>query len=137
MISWADIPRAPEVRTLRQFSGLCLLLFGGAAAWRWWSGSTDLRTIALAIGGATGVVGLVRPRFVRPVFVVWLMLSFPIGWAVSRLILAVLFYGVFTPIGVVFRMMGRDVLKLRPDRRSDSYWTPKDQSSGRSYYRQF
>ena len=35
----------------------------------------------------------------RPIWVAWSVVAFPIGWVVSTVFLAVLFYGVFTPIG--------------------------------------
>jgi hypothetical protein len=52
-------------------------------------------------------------------------------------ILASLFYGLFTPIAWLFRLMGRDVLRRR---RADAatYWKPKPQAPNvRSYLRQF
>ena len=39
--------------------------------------------------------------------------AFPIGWTVSRLMLAAMFYVIFTPVGLVFRLIGRDALRLR------------------------
>jgi hypothetical protein len=138
MIRWHEIPRSPPPRTLRQFAALCVVIFGGAAAWRWSrAGAFDLRTALLALGGLAGAAGLARPALIRPLFVGWLMLTFPVGWAVSRIILLVMFFGIFTPIALLFRMTGRDALQLRRGVRRDSYWIPKRPPTGESYYRQF
>ena len=57
-----------------------------------------------------GLLGLLWPRVIRPVYVGWMVLAFPIGWTVSQAMLAVMFYGLFTPIGLLFRLIGRDPL---------------------------
>jgi hypothetical protein len=63
--------------------------------------------------------------------------SMPIGLVVSWLLLALLFYGMFTPVGLFFRLIGRDALcrRYRPD--LDTYWAPKAGARDvRSYLRQ-
>jgi hypothetical protein len=124
---------------LRQFAGLWLVFFAALAAWQWWGHEHRGWTTALAaLALAVGPLGVLRPRFVRPVFVTWMVLVFPVGWVVSHLVLAVLFYGLFTPVGLFFRLVGRDALTLR--RRSDrgSYWESKPQVTDASrYFQQF
>ena len=67
-----------------------------------------------------GPLGLIWPRLLRPIYVAWMVLAFPIGWTISQLILAVMFYGLFTPIGLVFRLIGRDpLLRARLPGRGD------------------
>ena len=46
-----------------------------------------------------------------------MVLAFPIGWTVSQVILLLMFYGLFTPIGLVFRLIGRDPLHRARRRR--------------------
>ena len=138
-MQWSDVQFDPPRRTLRQFAGLSLVVFGGLAAWSYFAkgqviSSALLATLALGIG----LPGLARPRLVRPVYVGAMILAFPIGWVVSRLLLAILFYGVVTPMGLVFRLTGRDALRLaRPPGRA-TYWLPKPAPDDlRSYFRQF
>ena len=108
------------------------------AVWRVTQGQADLRAAALgAAAVGLGATGLVRPAAIRPVFTGWMAIAFPIGWLVSRVALALLFYAVFTPVAAVFRLTQRDVLHRR--RRSQaSYWTPKaGPADVREYFRQF
>jgi len=85
---------------------------------------------------SVGLVTLLRPSALRRVFVGWLILAFPIGWVVGRVALAAIFYGVFTAVGLLFRMMGRDSMTRR--RQSGSYWTPRDRSTKPAdYLRQY
>jgi hypothetical protein len=136
---WSDIPRNPPTQTLRQFGGLCLLIFGGLATWRWAQhGPTPGALILLALALGLGLTGLVRPRWLRTVFVGWIMLTFPISWVLSQLIVLAMYGLVITPIGLVFRAIGRDPLALRPPRPVDSYWQPKPTPVDvRRYFRQY
>jgi hypothetical protein len=138
-MQWSDIPRNPAPRTLRQFAGLWLVFFGLLAAWQGLvrgnpSGGIVWGAIALAVGPA----GLVWPALVRPVFVGAMALTFPLGWLLSKVILALVYYGLFTPLAVLFRLTGRDVLARRRDPAASTYWAPKPQPAGpHSYFRQF
>ena len=86
------------------------LVATGLLAWSFdvVSGTSASYTIITAIGGCIGVAGLLLPWTIRPLFVGLMVLTAPIGWAVSQVFLAVVFFGVFTPIAMVFRLLGRD-----------------------------
>jgi hypothetical protein len=124
---------------LRQFAGLWLAFFGGLAAWQGIARgriglAAGLAVLALVVGG----LGLVRPALIRPIFVGWMVLAFPIGWAVSLVLLGLVYYGLFLPIGLVFRLAGRDALQLRPRTDAATYWTPHAAPADvRRYFRQF
>lgn len=138
-MQWSDIPRNPPQRLLRQFAGLWLLFVGLLAAWQAWgrenlTGAVILALLALAVG----FPGLLRPSLVRPVFLGAMIVTFPIGWLVSKILLAVVYYGLFTPIALAFRWTGRDVLGRRRNPAATTYWAPKPApADSRSYFRQF
>ena len=136
-MQWSDVTAVPKPKLLRQFAGLWLLFFCGIAAWRAWHGQVDTRTEAIAaLGLVIGALGLVQPAAMRWIYTGWMILAFPIGWTVSRLMIGVLFFVLFTPVALVFRLMGRDALRLR---RSEvtSYWTPKASPANvKDYFRQ-
>ena len=88
-------------------------------------------------GVVVGIAGLVKPGAVRPIYSGWMLAAFPIGWTVSQLMLLVLFYLVFTPVAIVFRLMRRDVLRLRR-RDVPAYWVAKPGAArAEDYFRQF
>ena len=89
----------------------------------------------LALG--VGVVGLVRPSAVRFIYTGWMIVAFPIGWTISRVALAIVFYAVITPVALFFKMTGRDELRLRRGQGQASYWKPKPGPEDvREYFRQ-
>ena len=134
-MNWSDVPRNPTPRTLRQFAGLCLLVFGASAAWQMFGRQRP--GVALALGllaVGLGAPGLVRPSLLRPVFVGWMVLAFPVGWVVSRLLMAALYFTVFTPAGLVSRALGRDPLGLKRDPGVSTYWATRPPPGDPSRY---
>jgi hypothetical protein len=133
-----DINLHPDTRILRQFGAACLLIVGGAGVWKLFTRGVSLEASVLAaVGIVVGLLGLAAPRLVRPIYAGAMILAFPIGWVVSHAFLAVLYYAVLTPIGMVFRFGKRDRLGLkRPD--SETCWVPlQAEKTPESYFRQF
>lgn len=135
---WSEADFRPSDRKLRQFAALALLVFGTLAAWQLFGRG---RPIAAALLAATalglGPLGLVWPRALRPVFVGCMILTLPLGWLVSHAVLGLVYFGLITPLALVFRLTGRDVLHLRRP-RLESYWQSKTQPADvRRYFRQF
>ena len=65
-------------------------------------------------------------------------ISLPIGFVVSYVVLGILFYLVLTPLALVFRMIGRDMLARSFDRSASTYWVRRPPVTDiTSYYRQF
>ena len=134
-------PFAPSDRMLRQFAALWIVFFGAIAARQEFHYHRDVVAIAVAALAVTvGPLGLLFPRAIRPVFIGWMGLAFPIGWVVSRVVLGVIFYGLFTPVALLFRLIGRDVLVLKARPEAATYWCPKPGAGAgdrAQYLRQF
>ena len=90
-------------------------LLGGRAP-RWW---------ALGLVAALAAVTWLRPSLLRPLNRVWFALGLLLGRVVTPVVTAVLFFGVFTPMGLAMRLFRRDPLHLRWDESAYSYWTPR------------
>lgn len=135
---WSDIDRKPTSRTLRQFAALCLIVFGSLAFWQGLGrGNTALAAVLAAAALTLGPLGLLWPQAIRWVYVGWMMAAFPIGWMISQLLFFAVFFGILTPLALVFRLAGRDLLLRRPCRQRESYWAPKPQpTDSASYLRQ-
>lgn len=136
-----EINRNPTPKQLRQFAGIwfpafCLLV----AFWTWKGGAPQAWPIGIiAVGVVLGLLGLLRPSLIKPVFVGLSVLTFPIGWVISNLILIVVYYLVLTPIGLVLRLLGRDSMTRSLDREAKSYWHAHQPGAGgpARYFRQF
>jgi hypothetical protein len=91
-----------------------------------------------AVAGAVPLAGLVVPGFLRGVYVAMAYAAFPVGWVVSIVVLAIVYFAVITPVGVLMRLLGRDPMTRRFDARAETYWVPhRTRDEPESYFRQF
>ena len=139
IMRWSDLPLNPTTRTLRQFAALWVLFFGGLAAWEGLYRRQPAWGLVLGVLSLTvGPLGLWRPKWVRPIYVGWMIAAFPIGWLVSHVALAAVYYLVLTPLGLLARALGRDRLALRQTDGNRTNWSPlEDTADVRRYFRQF
>ncbi len=140
-----EINWRPGNRQLRQFGLIALVAlpflgwwFGGRPGLTGWTPGQQLAVGILAsIGLVLGGIGLVRPQLLRYVFLAAMIVALPIGLVISEVILLLIYYGMFAPIGLFFRLTNRDALKRTIDRRASTYWSPKAQPTNvDSYFRQ-
>jgi hypothetical protein len=141
----------PERQQLKNFGLLCLVMcigLGALRAWRagafggelpiGWYGPWVVPMTLWTIGALAGLVAVVAPQALRPIFVGWMAAAYPISWVVSHVLLGVTYYGLFTLIATVFRIVGRDELRRVPDRRAATYWEDRKPSPGVArYFKQF
>ena len=109
-------------------------VLGSLAAWRA-SGISKTSTGLWAIGAVLAVAAFV-PGLGRAAYLAVYLPTSIIGYVVSRVMLALMFFFVITPLGLILRLMGKDFLQQR--RRNKSQWMPvRASKSEDSYYRQF
>jgi hypothetical protein len=138
-MDWSIVKAAPSRNVLRQFAGIWLLLFLGIAAQNQYLKSRPTAAVVWAVAALmVGLPGLLHPPSVRWVYSGSMLLAFPIGWCVSNLLLAAMYFGVITPIGLFRRWLGNDELGLRPALDRQSFWDPKPAPKDvTSYFRQY
>ena len=93
----------------------------------------------LAAGAFLSILGLAAPRVLKPIYFAWMVPAMLLGFAVSAILLTLLFFGVITPIGWVARCFGNDFLSLKRKPEAPSYWLPRERKpkSRADYERQF
>ena len=148
MSNMIELNLRPEPRTLRQFGFIAFVGFGllAAFAWREWFifaiGLGEAREIvAGALAGLavfSGLLSLVYPRANLPIYVGLTLVSYPIGFVLSYVIMGTLFYGLITPVGLIFKLTGRDPMHRKFEPNVESYWTPATATRAKErYFKQF
>jgi hypothetical protein len=139
-MSIVPINRDPTPNQLNQFGFIWLgfLSFFGVMAWV----KLDEPGLAKGLWVAAivvPVIGWLAPAFMRLVFVGMSYAAWPIGFVVSHVILALVYYLVMTPIGLVMRLFGYDPMTRRRDSTGASFWITRTgrNDSPESYFRQF
>jgi hypothetical protein len=137
-MSLIRINKDPSRRELAVF-GLLWLAFVAFAGWLAFRRGFSQVAIGLWIAAVVvPAVGAVAPALLRLVYLGLTYAALPIGLVVSYTLLAVLYYGVLTPIALVMRLCGYDPLQRRFDPQAKSYWTARDADVNvERYFRQF
>ena len=134
-----EINWSPSRRDLLMFGRLqpaFAALVGGMLYWRFHAHGLGVG-IWLG-GGAISALYFLIPPIRRPLYIGWMCAAFPIGFAVSHVVFAAMFYLIITPIGVVMRLLGRDPMERAFDPEAKSYWVEHDpHRDPAQYFRQF
>jgi len=137
-MQWADVTAPPSEKKLRQFAGLWLIFFVSIGTWWMLHARHRFDVWLIGLGVVVGTLGIVRPASIRWIYTGWLAAAFPIGWTISQIMLAGLFYGMFTPVAATFKLIKRDALRLRRRDSVETYWVARPPTpEARDYFRQF
>ncbi len=143
-----EINRHPDPKQLRTFGLAGLVSFCLLAGWVLWRHSifeihlgataqTAVSAALLAAGAACGVLAFAAPAALKPLFIGLSLVGAPIGLAVSFLVMAFLYYGLLTPIGLYFRLTGRDALERKFEPGRPTYWVEREPTPPlKQYFRQ-
>ncbi|MCC6573821.1 MAG: hypothetical protein IT462_08520 [Planctomycetes bacterium] len=134
-----QINKNPSDRELRSFAWLWFPLFCAALSLIvWWRTKTLAVAYVMAVAAViVAVLGVVKLRAVKYVFVGLMYVTFPVGFVMSHLLLGLIYYGFFTPIGFGMRLFGWDAMSRRIEKDKPSYWVELPPPPAKdSYFRQ-
>jgi hypothetical protein len=126
-------------KELRKFGlvtgGVTVLIFGIFLPW---SFSFDYPVWPWVIFSVLGISALVAPNILRPVYKVWMRFGLAIGWVMNRVILTIIFFCIFTVVGLIMRITsGYDPMNKSLDQKVKSYRVNCDPNRLRKMDRQF
>jgi hypothetical protein len=136
--------REPTSMQLRQFGVIGCLVFGLLGASVHWRGTLfgfdvgeAVPTVTVGFGAAAAAFALaaaLAPKSLKWAFIALSVIALPIGFVLSYVLLGGLFFLLFTPIGLVMRVIGWDPMKRAWEPDSQSYWTRRAPTPGASRY---
>jgi hypothetical protein len=80
----------------------------------------------LVVSGGLLAITVTRPSLLHFGNLAWGRLGLLMGAVVNPIVMAVLFFGVVTPMALLMRWMSKDVLRLRWDAQARTYWLPRE-----------
>jgi len=139
-MSVVQINQDPTRRELNQFGFIWLgflALFGVIAYFKF--GSLLAARWLWVAAVVVPIAGWLVPAFMRLVFLGMSYLAWPIGFVVSHVVLAVVYYFVLTPIGLLTRLFGYDSMEKDFDPDVETYWIERSTKrvDSKRYFRQF
>ena len=107
------------------FAVVALLL----ALWVWWRKDMPaLAVVFLVLSAGFLAAGFLAPALLRPLNRLWLRFGLLLHKIVNPVIMGLLFFLVFTPMGWIMRKGGKDFLRLKFRGTDESYWIRRDES---------
>jgi len=108
----------PEVRKFGLTIGVFLLLIAG---FLFWKQKPDFPYFAY-VGGGLALLGLIAPIFLKPIYKIWMSFAVVMGFIMTRVILTIVYFGLFTPMALAAKLFGKDLLNKRWDKNAATYW---------------
>jgi hypothetical protein len=130
----------PSQKQLKDFGFICLIMCFVIGLVLTLLGK--IPTKGLMVFGLVGLLlftlSRISVQLIKPVYLGMIVLTFPIGWMISHLMMALFYYGIITPVALLFRLLNRDPLCRQSDPKAETYWLQhKQKRSAKDYFRQF
>ena len=113
---------------LRTFGLVMALAAAAIALLLWYHGSVDTaQSVGLVAAAFIGLaVGI--PSILRPLYTVWMLFARVLGFINTHILLGLVFYTIFTAIGLTMRLIRHDPLDRKLDADEKSYWSRREPS---------
>jgi len=125
----------PSNRKFGVTIGLIAIFLGGVF---FFQGSQLIGYSSLSVGFLLILIALKKAEILSPLNRFWMRFGELLGKVVSPIVLSFIFFSIFVPVSLFFKLIGRDELKLRRA-LSTSYWVEKKERAHapKSFRRQF
>lgn len=104
----------------------------------WYLGKTSFMYFSI-LGGLFVILAFIAIPILRPFHKLWMMLALLMGFVMSRVILAILYYLILAPIGLLAKIVGKKFMPLGFDKNAATYWEKRENTAKQQidYDRQF
>ena len=88
--------------------------------------SEDIRMWSLIISFIFIILGLLNSKILTPLNKLWFKFGVILGKIISPIIMGIIFFLVVTPIGLIMKVLGKDLLRLKFNKKDNTYWIEKN-----------
>ena len=87
----------------------------------------NIRLWSLIVSLAFLALGLLNSKFLSPLNKIWFKFGLFLGKIISPMVMGLIFFFVVTPIGILMRILKKDLLNLKMNNNNKSYWIEKSE----------
>ena len=116
-----------KIGSNRSFGIVFFIVFLIIALWPL-TNNENIRIWSLVISLIFLILGIFNSNLLTSMNKLWMKFGLLLGKIVSPVVMAVIYFGVVTPTGLIMRILGKDILKLNK-KNYNSYWQEKDNSN--------
>ena len=114
-----------KISSNKSFGFLFFVVFVAISLWPLKS-QEDLRLWALVLSLIFLVLGILNSRFLTPLNKLWYKFGIFLGSIVSPIVMGIVFFMVVTPIGLIMRFLGKDLLRVNKNKIASTYWINRE-----------
>ena len=126
----------PKKKILIDFGDISLAMLSVLGILFFWLDKISTRGLIIfcIVGLILYTVSRISTALIKPVYLTLVIVTFPIGWIVSHLVMAIFYYGVITPVAIFFKFRKRDALCRSYDKQAETYWFKYDKKRTQKDY---
>ena len=114
-----------KISSNRSFGFLFFVVFFVVSLWPLKS-QGDLRLWAFILSLVFLVLGVLNSKLLTPLNKLWFKFGILLGSIVSPIVMGAVFFIVVTPIGLIMRLLGKDLLRINKSKPISTYWINRD-----------
>ena len=114
-----------KISSNRSFGFLFFVVFFAISLWPLKS-QGDLRLWAFILSLVFLVLGVLNSKFLSPLNKLWFKFGILLGSIVSPIVMGAVFFIVVTPVGLIMRFLGKDLLRINKNKTISTYWINRD-----------
>ena len=117
-----------KISSNRSFGLLFFIVFLAISLWPLKS-QEDLRLWAFILALIFFVFGILISRFLTPLNKLWMKFGIFLGSIISPFVMGVVFFMVVTPVGLIMRFLGKDLLRIKKSKFVSTYWISREKQN--------
>ena len=117
-----------KISSNRSFGLLFFIVFLAISLWPLKS-QEDLRLWAFILALIFFVLGILNSKFLTPLNKLWMKFGIFLGSIISPFVMGVVFFMVVTPVGLIMRFLGKDLLKISKSEFVSTYWISREKQN--------
>jgi len=117
-----------KISSNRSFGLLFFIVFLAISLWPLKS-QEDLRLWAFILALIFFVLGILNSKFLTPLNKLWMKFGIFLGSIISPFVMGVVFFMVVTPVGLIMRSLGKDLLRIKKSKSASTYWIDREKQN--------
>ena len=114
-----------KISSNRNFGLVFFFVFLIVSIWPIISGES-IRIWSVAISLVFLILGLMNSKVLTPLNKLWFKFGIILGAIVAPVIMSIIFFLAITPIGLLMKILGKDLLNKKINKKKNTYWIKRD-----------
>jgi formate-dependent nitrite reductase membrane component NrfD len=86
----------------------------------------DIKILAIIIALIFNIIAFTKPQILTRFYKIWMKFGEFIGGIMSKIMMTILYFGIFTPVSIFLKIIGKDLLDKKIDKSRTSYWIERE-----------